>query len=360
MTNVNLTFDAHYEDHVMPKHQALMFRQNFKSNDDLYSATIELTIEDSVHSTLQIIKKIVNDLFPNMGARIETVCPEASFIRIDNHILVLVSHSVNDIWAVEKTKLRVKVYGVPETVRKFSVSLKEATIACKSPVVEWHYMVQGCRNSTSIFLEDRPVIKKEFYPWFKEDPNSYIDRFMKSKSGLLILRGEPGTGKTSFIRNLLWHCDAKSMITYEEELFKSDDLFVEFLTDECDVLIMEDADALLESRIQTGNTSMTKFLNVSDGIINFPKKKLIISANTVDNSKIDEALLRPGRCFDAPIFRRLTYAETQAACEAASIACPPEQKEYSLAEMFSYGNGGATSSPKSGRDKFGFAVREAA
>jgi hypothetical protein len=215
----------------------------------------------------------------------------------------------------------------------------------------------GRRVSTTLFLE-KPLsgLKKEFYPYLKHEPHAYIDRFLDSKCSLLILRGLPGTGKTSFIRSLLWQRDLKAMITYEEELFKTDDLFITFLTSENDTLIMEDADALLESRIKTGNTSMSKFLNVSDGLVNFPNKKLIISANTIDAEKIDEALLRPGRCFDAPIFRRLTFAEVKIACSAAGIKCPEEDRDYSLAEMFSAANGEASESPKSMRQKFGFAT----
>ena len=367
---------GHSADDAVHNYEAILFREKFPLNEDIYSCTIEFSLDDSVHNELQQIKNIVNELFPNMPARIESLGGYNSVIKVPQKIFVSIQHDgtntnsfdyddvcsvSNNVFEIKKSKVYVSATGNPTTIEKFSRLLRERMVTCKSPQVEWHYMVTGRRQRTSIFLENEHAdVKKEYYPWLNEEPNAYIDRFMKSDCGLLILRGEPGTGKTSFIRNILWHCDAKAMITYEEELFKSDDLFVEFLTQKTNILIMEDADALIESRIQKGNTSMTKFLNVSDGLIKFPKKKLIISANTIDNNKIDEALLRPGRCFDAPIFRRLSYEESIVACNAAGIVVPKEERTYSLAELFSNAKGEASESPKSGRDRIGFGFSRAA
>jgi hypothetical protein len=365
--------DMDYPQMSLPKLEMMLFRDNFPATEDFYVSSLELTVEDTFDNQLQIIKNIVSKMFAPISHRLTGLSPETFMIKHPDKILIIVtcgsaktnhrrysdeddSESTSELWTVRKSKITLSIAGNPSTVKEFSSRMRDVTVECKAPVIQWHYMAHGSRESATIFLENKPVVLPEYYPWLEEDPTDYINRFMKSDCGLLILRGEPGTGKTSFIRNLLWKCSSKSMITYEEELFKSDDLFVEFLTGNNNIMIMEDADALLESRVRTGNTSMTKFLNVSDGIINFPNKKLIISANTVDNEKIDEALLRPGRCFDAPIFRRLTFKEVQVATVAANIICPTIERSYSLAEVFSNANGGSASSPKTGRMGFGFAT----
>jgi hypothetical protein len=62
-------------------------------------------------------------------------------------------------------------------------------------------------------------------------------------------------------------------------------------------IVIEDMDFHLQKR-KEGNTSMYNLLAVSDGLINIDYKKMIISSNITSTKDIDEALLRPGRCFD--------------------------------------------------------------
>jgi ATP-dependent 26S proteasome regulatory subunit len=42
---------------------------------------------------------------------------------------------------------------------------------------------------------------------------------------------------------------------------------------------------------------MSRFLNISDGLIKLPNKKLVFTTNVTNFENIDSALLRPGRCF---------------------------------------------------------------
>ncbi len=73
---------------------------------------------------------------------------------------------------------------------------------------------------------------------------------------------------------------------------------------------------MLSSR-ERGNDLMARLLNLADGLISLPKRKIVFSTNLPSLDSVDEALLRPGRCFAAVNFRKLDAAEAERA--AASI-----------------------------------------
>jgi hypothetical protein len=147
--------------------------------------------------------------------------------------------------------------------------------------------------------------------------------------------GTARTGKTSFLRALLYENNLNALITYDESVMQTDEMFVNFLTDsDNDMMIVEDADLMLGSRERDGNDLMSRYLNVSDGLIKFPRKKMVFTTNLNEINKIDEALLREGRCFDKMYFRALTYSETIAAAEKIGIEPPQVERDYTLAELF--------------------------
>ena len=77
-----------------------------------------------------------------------------------------------------------------------------------------------------------------------------------------------------------------------------------------------------------------RFLNVSDGLIKFPAKKVIFTTNLDDFKKVDEALLRPGRCYGMIRCRALTYEEAGAAAKVAGLKLPEKTRDYTIAELF--------------------------
>lgn len=202
----------------------------------------------------------------------------------------------------------------------------------KANVVQWAYTGRHGLQYKTIVVDDARPICPEFYP-FIEDVDTYFERFMGSESQVLLMTGPPGTGKTSLIRWALDKYRFGATITYETKLVRDDELFVHFLTSsETDFLVFEDVDLLLAPRQGDNNDVMSKFLNLSDGIVKFPRKKIVFSTNLSDPGKVDSALTRPGRCFDAPEFRELTYREACAAAEAVGL--PEPDRACTLAELF--------------------------
>lgn len=240
-----------------------------------------------------------------------------------------------NLWTSAKRDIIIQGYGDAAILKGFFDGWATKIRLSRNPQIEWHYLFKDSRAHTTVYLQKPRVVDDAYYPWMTGGVDAYIDRFLASDSAVLIMRGEPGTGKTSFIQHLVWRSGTNAMITYEEQLFRSDDLFQHFMTSRnVHLLLMEDADQFLLSRERDGNATMAKFLNVADGILHFPQKKLIISTNIVDVSKIDSALLRPGRCFDNAEFRRLTYPEAVRAAEQIGVAPPAEVRDYTLAELF--------------------------
>lgn len=203
----------------------------------------------------------------------------------------------------------------------------------KMATISWWFMKKNEPCSATMVLEPSPPIYWEFYPWLNKSPLNYFSDYLESSAALLMLFGAAGTGKTSFIRFFLNQFALDATVSCEDALLSTDGLFVEFLLGDSDVLVIEDADNLLTTREFSKNDFMSRFLNISDGLIKFPRKKVIFTSNLDTTNAIDPALLRPGRCFDVQHFRELSEQQAQAAAKAAGLPSPSAGPK-TLAELF--------------------------
>ena len=89
---------------------------------------------------------------------------------------------------------------------------------------------------------------------------------------------------------------AKVLYTADKRALESDEIFVEFITGSHDAFVIEDADHLLMARAN-GNVDLHRFLAVADGGVRAQGRKIIFTTNLPNIGDIDEALVRPGRCF---------------------------------------------------------------
>lgn len=206
--------------------------------------------------------------------------------------------------------------------------------------VKWWYSGQhGQANYKTTYLENPGTLMlPEFYPDLGMSPEKLMEEYLTSDESVLLLAGDPGTGKTTFLRHMIYKHNLTASVVYDERLMLGDAIFQSFLFDkDDDVLIIEDADVILSSREMTNNKLMSRFLNVSDGLIKLPNKRLVFTTNLNDFGRIDPALIRPGRCFGLINTRKLTFDEAVAAAKAAKLPIPFERREYSLAELFHQG-----------------------
>jgi SpoVK/Ycf46/Vps4 family AAA+-type ATPase len=140
---------------------------------------------------------------------------------------------------------------------------------------------------------------------------------MKAKdTGTLIFRGPPGTGKTTFIRHLIGKLRRTHRFYYlpvtQEELLTSPQM-VEFWVDEnrrhaglTKVVILEDAESLLENTGTGRKGAVANLLNISDGLLGELLKVQLLCTINCEVERLDEAIIRPGRLIGYREFPRLS------------------------------------------------------
>lgn len=119
----------------------------------------------------------------------------------------------------------------------------------------------------------------------------------KSK-GLILLHGEPGTGKTTYIKHLssLVKKDMLILPPYMTNYLTSPEIIPFLLDNKDSVLIIEDAERILQAREAGGDTnSVSNILNLTDGLLADCMHIQVIATFNASKHLLDKALLRKGR-----------------------------------------------------------------
>jgi hypothetical protein len=221
-------------------------------------------------------------------------------------------------------------------VKSFKSLLKTVHDESRTSMIRWIFDSGHGHSDRTFQITKEWDIDRIYYPWIDTELKAYYKAFLDSRAQIMVAFGPPGTGKTSFIRDLICEMNLNAFISYDMKVLTSDSTFVRYLTDSIfDAIIIEDADELLTSERGDSNKIIAKILNISDGLIKLPKKKLIFTTNLPKVEDIDPAIIRPGRCFDVMEFRQLDKAEATAVCVKLGIDLPAKKSEkYSLAELF--------------------------
>lgn len=180
-------------------------------------------------------------------------------------------------------------------------------------------------------------------------PDKEIKEFIASEnSGMIILHGAPGCGKTSYLRYLIYNSD-KKFIFLDSSCFHSitDASFIDLLTNNKDsVIVLEDCERLLEDR-KLGNERISALLNLSDGILGDGLNFKFICTFNADLKNIDKAILRRGRLKKKYEFKALTPEKTKRLAEHLGIKLE-EGDSLPLCDIYNYGEDtGATVNSKS-------------
>jgi hypothetical protein len=206
--------------------------------------------------------------------------------------------------------------------------------------IDWHFMHarHGLRSASfdELALES---IHDEAYPTLGMSVAEFAHRFLSASETVLILQGPPGTGKTRLVRAILSAISARKadesaqiMYTADKQALERDEIFVSFITGEHDAFVIEDADHLLLAR-SNGNHDLHRFLAIADGVVRAQGRKIIFTTNLPNVSDLDDALLRPGRCFANVRTRGLTRDEANAL--VARLIADPVRLGHVLERLFS-------------------------
>lgn len=182
--------------------------------------------------------------------------------------------------------------------------------------------------------------------------NLAIDEMMKQIAApnpfgrLVILDGPPGTGKTHLVQSLIGEMKAASLVlppSMIQYLGKPD--LIPALEDlwtaekKPIVLIVEDADEMLQNREKDNQSAIASTLNLTDGILGRLFDIRIIATSNIQIDNIDPALLRPGRLLKRITVGLLPSEQAKAIFERELPGKDiPEvfdtKSEFSLAEVY--------------------------
>jgi hypothetical protein len=199
-------------------------------------------------------------------------------------------------------------------------------------------------------------IKTHYEPEFEKIHDSIVESLKQNKSGLYLFHGDPGTGKTTYIKYL--SSVLKRNVIYVPTSFIDaivDPSFIPALLHKkhC-VLVIEDAEkALLEREAGDSSSLVSTILNLTDGIMGDIFNISIIATYNNPRHMLDKALLRKGRLKKEYHFKKLTI-------ETAQKLVDKIDKNYkvtdpmSLSEIYNIDVENVTSSDVSKEKRIGF------
>lgn len=195
-----------------------------------------------------------------------------------------------------------------------------------------YYTITSNINPVELNIEEN--YNDDFMPVYKD-----IEDFLSNReSGLVILRGIVGSGKTSFIRHLITtHVNNYIIITNSLAEHMSSPEFISFMLDNKDsVFILEDCEQILMDRKSNFNSAISNILNMSDGLLSDIFNIKFICTFNADINTIDPALLRKGRCFANYEFKALDLDKTNKLLK--KLNHKESDKPLTLAEIYNYSN----------------------
>lgn len=219
--------------------------------------------------------------------------------------------------------------------------------------------------------ENRRMEKKDLELHFGSKINHFqghlTESLRKYTSGLHLIQGAPGVGKTSFLNHLTAELADTHRFIYlpvgSFHLVTSPDaigfwlnLAEEAKHGQRNVLIIEDAEALIQARDDVGAGQgglISTLLNLSDGLLgNVLSLHVIATVNTI-YEKIDEAILRPGRLHSYYEFKKLSHVQAMRLANHLDRKLPENDRDYTLGEIYN----GAPQKPSDKAHMIGFQAR---
>lgn len=241
----------------------------------------------------------------------------------------------------------------PQFIADFTSTLEKNMVAVQKVDAEVSIIVvaNGDYNIRSFSLEDANTSflnpDLHYGDGFEDFHHSMLKRVDLESKGLILFHGQPGTGKTQYIRHLLKElCKANKAVLYSPPAVSAslaEPQMINFISDwimeekrDC-ILLIEDAEPLLESRnggADGRSTGISNLLNITDGILNDILGLMVIATFNIDISRIDSALLRPGRLIARKEFKKISKESAEKLATSLKIDLPEITYPATLADFY--------------------------
>lgn len=144
-----------------------------------------------------------------------------------------------------------------------------------------------------------------------------VDQLKHSSKGIVLLHGEPGTGKNNYIKRLTSQISEKKFIFVPTTMIAqmTEPYFINFLIENRNaILIFEDCENYISERNSYNSYTdvVASILNLADGILSDVVECQIICTFNAAIDQIDSALLRKGRLIAEYCFKPLPIEKVNA------------------------------------------------
>ena len=217
---------------------------------------------------------------------------------------------------IEYTSIYVLYSEEQSTIAKllFQEIKKFIKIPKRTTEISLIYAQNGELNTKELHLK-KPKIdfdihyNEDFQPIHKEIVKQLNKKDIK---GLYLFHGQPGTGKSTYIKYLIHQLKKKVIFISPKMAGELDNLSMTpfLLENRNTVLVIEDAEELITSREEVRNSNLSMLLNLTDGLLGESLGIQIIATFNTDVRNIDKALLRKGRLSTIYEFKNLTLDRT--------------------------------------------------
>lgn len=213
----------------------------------------------------------------------------------------------------------------------------------------------------SAVAHDNAMVDINYNNNFKDADVIIKNSIDENKKGLILLHGDPGCGKTSYIKHLITRKSKRKIIYIPTHLASAiaSPTFISFIKSDLanSVLVIEDAEQVLLTRdsAESAKDAVANILNLTDGILADALNVLIICTFNTDMKFLDKALLRKGRLLLDYKFDLLAADKTDIICQR--LYGKTVGKALPLSEIYNLEDSTTVdaSATKDRQPKFGFA-----